>query len=131
MMVDFRCNIVWNWGANGGSGYGYGSAIDYGGTANFINNFYQTDGVMSDNPIEFDHNSSNARGYLSGNISGNTSINPNSSSNHPLWVTPAWAQVTTQNACEAAALVLARAGCQPLDFTDQALVNKVSLLNCR
>ena len=130
MMVDFRCNIVWNWGANGGSGYGYGSAIDYGGTANFVNNFYQTDCVMNDNPIEFNHNSSNARGYLSGNISGNASINPNSSSNHPLWPIPAWAQVTTQNACEAATLVLARAGCQPLDITDQSLVNKVSLLNC-
>ncbi|MFI5130591.1 MAG: hypothetical protein ACHQFX_11395 [Chitinophagales bacterium] len=130
MMVDFRCNIVWNWGANDGTGYGYGSAVDYGGTANFINNFYQTTGVMSDNPIEFDHDSTNARGYLSGNVSGNAGINPNSPSNHPLWTIPSWAEVTTEDACVAAALVLKGAGCQPLDGVDKIFASKVSLTNC-
>ena len=131
MMVDFRYNIVWNWGANGGTGYGYGSAIDYGGTANFVNNFYQTTGVMYDNPIEFNHNSTNARGYLSGNISGNAGINPNSLSNHDQWIIPEWAQVPAEKTCEAATSVLSHAGCQPLDVIDQGLVQQVSLANCK
>jgi hypothetical protein len=130
MMLDFRCNIIWNWGKNGGTEYGYGSSVDYGGTANFINNFYQTDGVMEDNPIEFNHDSINARGHLAGNISGNTGINPNRISNHDLWTIPAKAAVTTESACKAAALVLAGAGCQPIDATDKAFVNSVSLANC-
>jgi hypothetical protein len=130
MMLDFRCNVIWNWGRNGGTGYGFGSCLDYGGTANLINNFYQTDGVMEDNPIEFNHDNSNARGYLSGNVSGNTGINPNSLSNHDLWTIPAKAAVTTESTCKAAALVLAGAGCQPLDATDKAFVNAVSLANC-
>jgi len=131
MMVDFRCNIVWNWGANGGTGYGYGSAIDYGGTANFVNNFYQTTGVMNDNPIEFNHNGNNARGYLSGNVSGNAGIDANNRSNHSAWIIPEWAEVATQKACEAAAIVLSHAGCQPLDAFDQNLVQQVSLANCK
>jgi hypothetical protein len=131
MMVDFRCNIIWNWGANGGTGYGYGSSLDYGGTANLINNFYQTTGVMYDNPIEFNHDNTNARGYASGNVSGNAGINPNSVSNHPLWPIPSWAAVTTESACTASALVLAGAGCQPLDATDKAFVNEISLASCR
>ena len=130
MMVDFRCNVVWNWGANGGTGYGYGSSVDFGGTANFINNFYQTTGVMFDNPIEFNHDGSNARAYLSGNVSGNAGINPNSISDHPLWPIPSWAAVTTESACSAATLVLAGAGCQPLDAIDKAYVSEVSLTNC-
>jgi hypothetical protein len=130
MMVDFRCNIVWNWGENDGTGYGYGSALDYGGTANFINNFYQTDGIMSDNPIEFDHDSTNSRGYLSGNICGNAGINPNSRSNHALWPVPSWAEVTTESTCAAASIVLSRAGCQPLDATDKSFISSISLTNC-
>ena len=130
MMVDFRCNIIWNWGANDGTGYGYGSALDYGGTANMVNNFYQTNGVMSDNPIQLNHDSINARGYLAGNVSGNAGIDPNSKSNHSLWSLPSWAEVTTESACAAAALVLASAGCQPLDATDKLFISNVSLTNC-
>ena len=130
MMVDFRCNIIWNWGANDGTGYGYGSGLDYGGTGNLVNNFYQTSGLMSDNPIELNHDSTNARGYLSGNVSGNAGVDPNRRSNHPLWSLPSWAEVTTENTCAAAALVLAGAGCQPLDATDKVFVSNVSLTNC-
>ncbi|HEX4850229.1 MAG TPA: hypothetical protein VFV08_05440, partial [Puia sp.] len=131
MMVDFRCNIVWNWGADGGTGYGYGSAVDYGGTANLVNNFYQTTGVMADNPIEFNHNSQNARGYLSGNVSGNAGINPNSISNHDAWPIPAWAAITTQNTCDAATSVLSTAGCQPLDAHDLSLIAGITMAKCR
>ena len=131
MMVDFRCNIIWNWGANDGTGFGYGSALDYGGTANLINNFYQTTGVMADNPIQINALSVNGRAYLSGNVSGNAGINPNSNSNHSLWPIPSWAEVTTENTCSAAALVLSAAGCQPLDAIDKLFVNTVSLANCR
>ncbi len=130
MMVDFRCNVIWNWGADGGLGYGYGSSLDYGGTGNLINNFYQTTGVMSDNPIEFNHDNTNARGYLSGNVSGNTGINPNTISNHALWTIPKWAEITTENTCTAVEAVLSKSGCQPLDATDKGFVNSVSLSNC-
>ena len=131
MMVDFRCNVVWNWGANDGTAYGYGSAVDYGGTANLVNNFYQTDGIMGDNPVQLNHNSINARVFLSGNISGNVGINPNNKTNYPLWPIPSWAEVTTESTCNAASLVLSGAGCQPLDAADKVLVSSVSLINCR
>src|SRR6185503_16046398 len=131
LMVDFRCNIIWNWGADGGTGFGYGSALDYGGTANLINNFYQTDGIMGDNPIQLNQLSTNARAYLSGNVSGNTGINANSLTNHTPWPIPAWAEITTESACSAAAMVLAGAGCQPLDGLDKVFTRNVSLANCR
>jgi pectate lyase len=130
-MVDFRCNVIWNWGRNNGESFGYGTGVDYGGTANIINNFYQTDGTQASNTIDFNHDSTNARGYLSGNKSGNTGVDPNTLSNHPMWPVPREATVTTESTCAAATLVLLRSGCQPLDATDKAMLSQVSLANCR
>ncbi|MBC7948224.1 MAG: hypothetical protein H7Y42_10125 [Chitinophagaceae bacterium] len=130
LMLDFRCNVVWNWGNNGGTSFGYGTGIDYGGTANIINNFYQTSGIDAESAVDFNHNSTNARGFVSGNVSGNTTVDPNRLSNHPLWPIPTEASVTTQSACAAASIVIGSAGCRPLDATDQALVKSVSLANC-
>jgi hypothetical protein len=133
LMVDFRCNIVWNWGNANTSpccGYGFGTALDYGGTANIVNNFYQTTGSEISGAIEFNHDNSNARGYVAGNISGNTSVDPNIASNHSLWPIPASAAVTTQSACKAAELVLTKSGCQPIDAVDRDFARAVSLVNC-
>lgn len=130
-MVDFRNNVVWNWGRNHGESFGYGTGVDYGGTANIINNFYQTDGTQAANSIDLNHDSTNARVFLSGNKSGNDGVRPDQLSNHPAWPIPKGAEVTTQSTCAAAALVLLKAGCQPLDAIDKALVGQVSLANCR
>ena len=43
---------------------------------------------------------------------------------------PDSAEVTTEDACVAAALVLKGAGCQRLDAVDKIFVSKVSLANC-
>lgn len=131
MMADFRNNVIWNWGNSKSDpccGYGYGTALDYAGTANIINNFYQTNGSQAVNAIDFNHESGGAKGFVAGNVSGNSGINPNKISNLSApW--PAEA-VTTQDACTAAAMVLAQAGPRPLDASDQALINAVSLANC-
>ncbi|MEI9913340.1 MAG: T9SS type A sorting domain-containing protein [Bacteroidota bacterium] len=65
--------------------------------------------------------------YASGNVSGNTGVNANAASNHAIYTVPA---VTTQDACTAAALVLANAGPQPRNATDLAYINGVTLPNC-
>jgi hypothetical protein len=127
MMADFRNNVVWNWGNSKTDpccGYGYGTGVDHAGTANIISNFYQTDGSQAENTIDFNHESKGAKGYVAGNISGNKGINPNKLTPWPT------APVTTQDACEAAAKVLAEAGPRPLDATDQAIIREISLINC-
>lgn len=131
MMADIRNNIIWNWGNSKKDpccGYGYGTGLDHGATANIINNFYQTDGSQAENAIDFNHEGGKAKGYVAGNVFGNKGINPNKLSNLSI----AWpaAAVTTQDACTAAALVLAQAGPRPLDVTDQSIINEVSLVNC-
>ncbi len=131
MMADIRNNVIWNWGNGKTSpccGYGHGTALDYSATANIINNFYQTNGTQAEHAINFNHENSGSKGYVSGNVSGNSGINPNRLNNLPKpW--PA-APVTTQDACTAAAMVLAQAGPRPLDAIDQALIKAVSLANC-
>ncbi len=127
LMADFTNNIVWKWGHSNGSG-GFGSGADYGGTLQARNNFYQT--IQSPaNAIVVNPHSTGAKVYAEGNVSGNSGINPNSVSN----VTTAWTvpTITTQDVCSAAAMVLDRAGPRPLDETDQAFMNSVSLANCQ
>ncbi|MEI9910424.1 MAG: hypothetical protein WDO71_12605 [Bacteroidota bacterium] len=104
LMADYTNNIVWNWGnTNGG---GYGSGADYGGTLQVRNNFYQSV-TLPGSAIVVNKESIGAKVYASGNISGNAGINPNSVSN----MAAPWsvAAVTTQDACTAAAIVLAQA----------------------
>lgn len=126
LMADFSNNIVWKWGHSGG-GFGYGSAADYGGTLQARNNFYNSV-LETSSPIIRDHNAKGAKIYASGNVSGNTSVDPNSIGN----VRIPWpvAPVTMQDACAAAKRVLLEAGPRPLDAIDSALINEVSLADC-
>ena len=109
MMADIRNNIIWNWGNSNDHpccGYGHGTSLDHGATANIINNFYQTNGDQAQHAIDFNHEKGKARGYVSGNVFGNREVNPNKLSN----LSTPWpaATVTTQDACTAAAMVLAQ-----------------------
>lgn len=127
LMTDFTNNIVWKWGNASNEGYGYGSAADYGGTLQCTNNFYQSS-LSPNNAIISNQSGTGAKLYASGNISGNTGVNPNAATNVAAgWSVPS---VTKQDACAAAALVIQKAGPRPLDDADQAFVNSVSLSNC-
>jgi hypothetical protein len=127
LMADFTNNVVWSWGNEDG-GFGYGSAVDYGGTLQARNNFYES-ATHEDNAILTNPSSTGAKLFATGNVSGNTGVDPNGM----IDVAQAWdvAPVTTDPACDAAANVVAQAGAQPLDATDQAIVNSVLLGNCK
>ena len=127
LMSDFTNNIVWKWGNASDDGFGYGSGVDYGGTLQCRNNFYQSL-LQPANAIIANHNTAGAKLYASGNVSGNLGINPNDATN----VSSPWAvpSITMQDACTAATLVLQKAGPRPLDEADQTFVNSVSLANC-
>jgi hypothetical protein len=132
-MADIRNNLIWNWGNSNTQpccGFGYGTELDYGATANIVNNYYFTDGSETASAIIFNHESSNARGYVDGNVNGSDATDPNSISNHAEWSIPSPAQVTTTSACEAAAMVLSCAGVHPLDEIDQAIVESITLSGC-
>lgn len=126
LMVDFTNNIVWNWG-NSNGGFGYGSGADYGGTMQARNNFYQST-LQPENAILKNKDSKGAKVYAAGNVSGNAGVNPNQVSN----VYEPWpvAQVTMQDACTAAKMVITESGPRPLDAADQSLINAVSLATC-
>lgn len=127
LMCDFKNNIVWKWGHANGTGFGYGSGADYGGTLQAINNFYQSP-QGGQHAIIRDHDTTGSKVYAAGNVSGNPGIDPNSVSNMPApWpVIP----VATDPACVAAAKVIAQAGSRPLDSLDQVLMGAVSIANC-
>ncbi|MBC7946774.1 MAG: hypothetical protein H7Y42_02760 [Chitinophagaceae bacterium] len=131
LMADIRNNIIWNWGNASTSpccGFGYGTGVDYGGTANIVSNYYNTTGNQEANAVDLNHNSKNARGFVAGNVSGNKGIDPNQRNNR----TAAYraAPVVIQDACTAARKVLEGAGPRPLDPIDAALVQSVVLANC-
>lgn len=131
--ADFRNNLVWKWGRNGGTGSGYGTAVCYNATANVINNYYFSNASPGSAVNTDDGYGSGATGkvYASGNVSGNTGVNPNAESNVAMYAIPAAAAVTTQDACTAAALVLANAGPSPRNSIDINFINAVTpLTNC-
>jgi hypothetical protein len=126
-MTDFTNNIVWKWGNASDDGFGYGSGVDYGGTLQCRNNFYQSL-LQPANAIIANHNTVGAKIYASGNVSGNLGVNPNDATN----VVSPWSvpTITMQDACTAASLVIQKAGPRPLDEADQGFINSVSLGNC-
>jgi hypothetical protein len=127
LIADFTNNIVWKWGDANGV-WGFGSGVDYGGTLQARNNFYQSV-LYPANAIVVNPNSTGAKLYATGNVSGNSGVNPNNVSN----VATPWtvATVSTQDVCTAATMVIDRAGPRPLDETDRAFINQVSLANCQ
>jgi hypothetical protein len=132
IICDFRNNLVWKWGRDGGTGSGYGTAVCYKATANIINNYYYSSSfeASATNTDDGYGNGATGQGYVDGNVSGNTGLNPNSQSNHTMFAIPFQNTPTTQDACKAAAIVIAQAGPRPLDATDQALISAVTLINC-
>ena len=126
LMADFTNNIVWNWGHSNG-GFGYGSCADYGGTLQARNNYYKSNAEMPSAIIK-DHNTKGAKIYASGNVSGNTGVEPDKISN----VAVPWpvAPITMEDACSAAKKILTEAGPRPLDDIDSALISSVSIVDC-
>jgi hypothetical protein len=132
LMADFRNNLVWKWGRNGGTGSGYGTAVFNRGTANVVNNYYySTQNPESATNTDDGYGSgANGQAYMAGNFSGNTGVNPNGPNNHAEWPIPSNAAINMQTACASAAIILAQAGPRPLDAADQAIVNAITLINC-
>ncbi|MBC7946775.1 MAG: T9SS type A sorting domain-containing protein [Chitinophagaceae bacterium] len=129
--IDFRNNVVWNWGRANGTGSGYGTAIAYNATGNVINNYYRSNvGGSSAAQPDDGYGSNGGRAHIAGNVSGNTGVNPNIESNNAIFTIPTAAAVTTQDACTAAALVLANAGPSPRNAIDNALIAAVTLTGC-
>lgn len=132
LMCDFRNNLVYKWGRNNGTGSGYGSLVQYQGSAMFVNNYYYS-GSDIGNAIVSDGSYGNTPGgscFASGNISGNN-INPNSASNHAAYPIPASNMISTMDACTAAAFVKSNAGCRPLDPIDQSIIDQIALTGCQ
>jgi hypothetical protein len=129
--ADIRNNLVWRFGRENGAGSGYGTAVAYDATANVVNNYYYTDGTSPGSATNTDDgygNGATGLAFISGNVSGNDGVNANASSNHQEYEIPAAYRVTTQDACAAAARVLADAGPQTRSAIEQALIDEASAL---
>lgn len=142
-LVDFRNNVIYNWGSN--SGY-----AGEGGSYNFVNNYYKP-GPGSSNttrifqPNADDGSNQQAKGvwgsfYVAGNyMDGSTAVTENNWAGiHPNPSTKSIAElksdveftvpfVTTQSADSAYLMVLADAGASfNRDSTDARIVNEVA-----
>jgi len=143
-LVDFRNNVIFNWGGN--SGYG-----GEGGNYNMVNNYYQPGSASGNSARIFAPDPDGTAGglrlhgvfYVAGNIMMNSNgtvntsvtnnnwlgIHPNSSIQNPNNVRSDVefdkGQITTHTAQEAYELVLANAGANfSRDATDARIVNE-------
>lgn len=133
VFADFRNNIVYKWGRNNGTGSGYGTDVAYTATANVVSNYYYTpnSAAIPSNAITTSaYGEPKGSLYASGNISGNSGVNPNSASNHIEYTVPAWAQVSPQLACDSARDVLAKVGTAAKNSKEKAWLAEVTLINC-
>lgn len=143
-LVDFRNNVIYNWGNN--SGY-----AGEGGRYNFINNYYKPSQTSSNSSRIFSPNADDGTNkqkegvwgqfYLNGNymhgkdkVTNDNTLgfqpNPSSKSKKDLLVSSPFEvpHVTTQTAEEAYDLVLASAGASfKRDATDARIVNETLL----
>lgn len=114
LMCEFVNNIVWGWDR-------IGSWVDYGGTAQFKNNFYQ----KADGAIRVNVDSEKGKIFCSGNIAkGGAAVG---TSNHTEWTIPTANRVTLLAPAAAAAKIKAEAGPRPLDARDKAILDQISL----
>ncbi|MFO0665098.1 MAG: hypothetical protein U0174_14185 [Polyangiaceae bacterium] len=130
--ADFRNNLVWKFGRNNATGSGYGTDVAYGASANVVGNYYYSpsdptravvaNGSYGNEPAGF--------AFVSGNVSGNSGVNPNSAHNHAEYTISAAFAVATQDACTAARAVLASSGPAVRNATEQAMVSAVTLPGC-
>lgn len=130
--ADFRNNVVWKWGRQGGTGSGYGSGVDYKATANIVNNYYYSSADPG-RAVDLDADptaGSGAKAYAAGNVSGNAGVNPNSKSNNSEFAIAADYAIAMQDACTAAQLVLAQAGPSKRNSIDAGFIGAVILTNC-
>lgn len=143
-LVDFRNNVIFNWGSN--SGYGA-----EGGSYNIVNNYYKPSEFSANNKRIFSPNADDGRNsqpkgvwgkfYLSGNfVFGEPKVsaenrlgfhpNPSTKSKGSLLAKEPFetAKVTTHSAEEAFGLVLSSAGASLVrDKTDYRIVSEVCL----
>lgn len=139
--VDMRNNVVATWEG------GYGTFVMYGAWVNAVNNYYSNPlprgpndilqallvcrGLGSAEPPESrpvcEDVQARARAYASGNVSAD-GVDPDRMNTEaaPFPAPP----VTTQDACAAAALVLAGAGARPRDAIDAAYAAEVVAPGC-
>lgn len=132
-MCDFRNNVVWNWGRDGGSGSGYGTAVFNNGQANVAGNYYYTKNsayaTKATNTDDGYGNAPNGQMYADANVSGN-GIDPNKKSNHAEFPIPLQYQVQMQPACDAAKKVLATVGLPFRTPYESGRINDVTLYLC-
>jgi hypothetical protein len=143
LQADIRNNVVWGWGRQDGAGVwhvGHGTQVNREGTANVVNNFYQTVEHFAAGPFDLwdaaiwmDDGGASGGVYVAGNRTGNTgALDPNRWNNHAEYSIPSANQITMDQVCNGAALVMAGAGCRigGVDSVDAALLAQVSLANC-
>lgn len=127
LMVDFRNNLVWNWGRNGGTGSGYGTGITHGGTANVVNNYYYSKSDAGNAIINGGYgNAPKGELYAAGNYSANN-ININAVSNHAEFTVPSGFRVVTEDPRDAARKIKASVGCKPYDSYEQSVLNSITI----
>lgn len=120
--LDMRNNLVWDWG------YGWGTQIHYGSRANVVSNFYASPGSGAGdrrNALLIDR--ATARAYVSDNVSGDGVDLSRLGTEAAAFPAP---PVDTQEACAAAAAVVAGAGLRPLDDIDQKYLARITLPPC-
>lgn len=128
--ADIRNNLIWKYGRSNGTGSGYGTAVAYNATANVINNYYYTAGTSPNSATNTDDGygaGATGKAFISGNVSGNN-VNANGDNNHVAYLVPS---VTTQDACTAAVIVLAKAGPKVRNTVDNSLISSVTLIGCK
>lgn len=128
--ADFRNNLVWRWGRNGGTGSGYATGVSDGANANVVNNYYYSTSAQTSATVnQADPSLPIGHMYAATNLSGNA-INANAGNNNAQFAITAFAQIPVESPCSSASCVLANAGCFPRDATDTAYINAVTLFGC-
>lgn len=129
--MDFRNNVVLNWGRSNGTGSGYGTAIGFNATGNIIGNYYKSNASQSSAAQPNDGYGSNGGfAYIANNISGNN-LNPNTKSNHAEYSIPSQFRIETSDACVALSVVISKAGLKRKNITEQVWFDAAKAAICQ